>query len=100
MAPRDDETTTTSVTPIRLDPNAAEGAFSDACLVVIYGPELGRRIALGYGDFAIGRSSKSDLPLEQESVSRNHARISRNREGWTLADLGSTNGTYVNDKVI
>ena len=97
---RDDETTTTNVTPIRLDPSAAEAALGDACLVVIYGPDLGRRIALGYGDFAIGRSSRSDLPLEQESVSRNHARISRARDGWVLADLGSTNGTYVNDRAV
>lgn len=100
MATRDDETTTTSVTPIRLDPSASEGIFADACLVVIYGPELGRRIALGYQEFAIGRSSRSDLPLEQESVSRNHARISRDQGGWTLYDLGSTNGTYVNDRPI
>src|SRR5262245_34109530 len=91
-----DEETTTNVTPIKIeaqDPQKTE----DACLVVIYGPEIGRRIAMGFGNFEIGRSSKNDLALDQESVSRHHARITRAREGWSIRDLGSTNGTYVND---
>src|SRR6185369_7854274 len=46
-----------------------------ACLVVIYGPELGKRAGLGHGTFEIGRSSRSDLPIDQESISRHHARI-------------------------
>jgi diguanylate cyclase (GGDEF)-like protein len=92
-----DEETTTSVTPIHVEAKAEGGAVGDGCLVVIYGPDLGRRIGLGFGNFDIGRSSKSDLPLDQESVSRNHARIARSRDGWSLRDLGSTNGTYVND---
>lgn len=94
---RDLEETTTSVTPIRVEAKAEGGVVGDAVLVVIYGPDLGRRIALGFGNFDIGRSSKSDLPLDQESVSRNHARITRARDSWTLRDMGSTNGTYVND---
>jgi len=97
---RNEEETTTSVTPIRVEARAEGGEIGDGCLVVIYGPDLGRRIALGFGNFDIGRSSKNDLPLDQESVSRNHARISRSREGWTLRDLGSTNGTYVNSEQI
>lgn len=97
---RNEEETTTSVTPIRVEPKAEGGTIGDAVLVVIYGPDLGRRIALGFGNFDIGRSSKNDLPLDQESVSRNHARITRSRDGWSLRDLGSTNGTYVNDAPI
>ena len=46
-----------------------------ACLVVIYGPELGKRAPLGQATFEIGRSSRSDLPIDQESISRHHARI-------------------------
>lgn len=90
--------TTTSVTPIRVSPRPE--AVSEACLVVIYGPDMGRRIPLGFGAFEIGRSSKNDLPLDQDSVSRHHARITRSREGWSVRDLGSTNGTYVNDAAV
>ncbi len=44
----------------------------------------------------LGRSPSSDIVLPDVSVSKNHARISQDGEGWSLADLGSTNGTWVN----
>ncbi len=69
-----------------------------ACIVVIYGPDLGRRAALGQGTFEIGRSSRSDLPIDQESISRHHARITWNGTNHVIEDLGSTNGTFVNDQ--
>src|ERR1700743_479526 len=47
----------------------------DACLVVIYGLELGRKYNLENANVIIGRSSKSDVQIDQESVSRNHAKI-------------------------
>ena len=71
-----------------------------ACLVVIYGPDLGKRAALGHGNFEIGRSSRSDMPIDQESISRHHARISFDGHRHVIEDLGSTNGTWVNDRSI
>lgn len=72
----------------------------DACLVVIYGDDLGRRIPLRAEPCIIGRSSKSDVQIDQESVSRNHARIASAPQGYVVRDLGSTNGTYVNDDLV
>jgi diguanylate cyclase (GGDEF)-like protein len=72
----------------------------DACIVVIYGPELGKRAALGRGVFQIGRSSKNELPIDQESVSRHHARIVPVSRAYYIEDLGSTNGTFVNDELV
>lgn len=69
----------------------------NACIVVIYGPELGRRAELSRNTFEIGRSQKCDLPIDEESVSRHHARVSFSGGGWVIEDLGSTNGTYVRD---
>jgi diguanylate cyclase (GGDEF)-like protein len=69
-----------------------------ACIIVIYGAELGRRIPLGTAAFEIGRSSNSDLFIDQESVSRHHARMMCDGDSYFVSDLGSTNGTYVNDE--
>jgi two-component system, cell cycle response regulator len=97
----DDRTTNpnkTVVTVVAQQPKKVEAR--DACLVVIYGDDLGRRIPLGGEPCVIGRSSKCDVEIDQESVSRNHARLSRGPGGYLARDLGSTNGTYVNDEQI
>ncbi|MGD0675553.1 MAG: GGDEF domain-containing protein [Polyangiaceae bacterium] len=70
----------------------------NACLVVIYGPELGKRVQLGTAPFQIGRSTANDLALEQESVSRHHARITFDGADYWLGDMQSTNGTFLNDE--
>lgn len=44
----------------------------------------------------IGRLPGSDLKLSHDSVSRSHAELRHDGSGWTLLDLGSTNGTHVN----
>ena len=48
----------------------------------------------------IGRSSKCDIQIDQESVSRNHSKIVNTGKSILIRDLGSTNGTYVNDEPI
>jgi diguanylate cyclase (GGDEF)-like protein len=79
---------------------AAATAGVAACLVVMYGPDLGRRTALERATFTIGRSSQSDLCIDQESVSRTHARIVFRDGAHCIEDLGSTNGTHVNDVAV
>ncbi len=44
----------------------------------------------------IGRSSRADVVLDLDGVSRRHAELSREAEGWWIKDLGSVNGTLVN----
>jgi diguanylate cyclase (GGDEF)-like protein len=72
----------------------------DAALVVIYGLDLGRKFDLTREETLIGRSSKADIQIDQESVSRNHAGITNTREGVRIRDLGSTNGTFINDDLV
>jgi two-component system cell cycle response regulator len=74
-------------------------ASNDACMIVIYGDDIGRRIPLTGAVMVIGRSSKADVQVDQESVSRNHARIAFDGRRHTVVDLGSTNGSYVNDEL-
>lgn len=51
---------------------------------------------VGDRPIVIGRAPDSDLLLQHESISRQHARIARSEEGWVLRDLGSKNGSRVN----
>ena len=78
-------------------------ARREACLVYIYptGPLMGRRCPLGSGPVVIGRSDECTLPTADASVSRHHARIEPRADGrYYATDLGSTNGTFVNDRLV
>jgi diguanylate cyclase (GGDEF)-like protein len=72
----------------------------DAALVVIHGLDLGRKYDLMKEQTVVGRSSKADIQVDQEAISRNHARFTIQAGRVSLKDLGSTNGTYVNDEMI
>ena len=72
----------------------------EACLVVIYGSELGKKYNLNSASLVIGRSSKCDIQIDQESISRNHSKIVNTGKSILIRDLGSTNGTYVNDEPV
>jgi diguanylate cyclase (GGDEF)-like protein len=71
-------------------------------LVIIYSKEstnLGKRYVLDptAGPLTIGRGGDNNIVLESDSVSRRHARFEQREGAWWVTDLGSTNGTYVND---
>jgi diguanylate cyclase (GGDEF)-like protein len=55
---------------------------------------------LGTAPFEIGRAAKNDLPIDQESISRHHARITFDGAQYWVQDLNSTNGTFVNDEAV
>jgi len=71
---------------------------ADACIVRIYPPGegLGRRIELTE-DVSLGRDPANTVAIDSQNVSRRHARIVGRRHHKVVVDLGSTNGTYVND---
>ena len=98
---RDSQASERTVITQRKLPVTQESALGrEAYLVVIYGEDLGRRIALGETAIEAGRSTACGIPVDQESVSRHHARIWWTGSGYKVKDLGSTNGTYVNDALI
>jgi len=92
---------TTSVTPKR----RASDPSPEASVIVIAHPQnqmLGTRFRFRSGTTVIlGRSPAADISLpEISSMSRQHARLRYRAESVVLEDLGSTNGTYVNDRRI
>jgi pSer/pThr/pTyr-binding forkhead associated (FHA) protein len=52
------------------------------------------------GELVIGRSSELDMVLFEDMVSRKHAKLTLTPDQITIADLGSTNGTFVNGEKV
>ena len=56
----------------------------------------GRRRMLSGSKLVLGRSREADIVIDDPNVSRRHAELRQADGGWTIADLGSTNGVKVN----
>lgn len=71
-----------------------------AMLIINRGSNLGSRFLVTAQGASIGRSSDSDVFLDDVTVSRSHARIESTSSGFSLTDSGSLNGTYVNNSSV
>ena len=71
---------------------------TDNCLVAIHGPNIGKKYVLDEEEFTIGRDSKNNIVVDLDNVSRRHAKVSTRVGKCFVSDLGSTNGTYLNDE--
>lgn len=69
-------------------------------LVVTRGPNSGSEFALEHVITNLGRHPESDVFLDDVTVSRRHAEIQRTPAGYVVRDVGSLNGTYLNQKMI
>ncbi len=74
----------------------SDPGFVPAFLYVEKGPGAGQLIPVKQGALIIGRASICDLRLQHPSISRRHAQLTRQGDRFTLKDLGSQNGTFVN----
>jgi diguanylate cyclase (GGDEF)-like protein len=91
-----DETRVTKISTI----NALGTVSRDCCLVQIHGPELGKKYVLEEAELTIGRDENNVIVVDLDNVSRRHARISSKQGRMFVEDLGSTNGTYLNDQEV
>ena len=69
-----------------------------AQLLVIRGQAQSESVDLQVSQLTIGREEENDLALNSEKVSRRHARILNEGGHYYVEDLGSFNGTFVNDR--
>src|SRR3954467_6080911 len=67
-----------------------------ALLVVKRGPNAGSRFLLDKDVTTAGRHPESDIFLDDVTVSRRHAEFHRGGAGFSVCDVGSLNGTYLN----
>lgn len=82
--------------PVERESSLTQGT---AQLVVRSGPLEGVRFTLPANrqeTIGIGRAADNEIFLDDVTVSRKHARFSFDGDSWTIHDLGSLNGTYVN----
>src|SRR5205085_7972955 len=68
-------------------------------LIVAKGSGRGRKFRFE-GEVTFGRDAANDVVLNQAAVSRVHARIERQGDGWALLDRGSANGTELNGAAV
>lgn len=72
----------------------------ESAILLTRGPGAGSLLRLGHEIVTLGRSSTATVLLDDISVSRRHAEISAVALGYRIVDLGSLNGTYVNDSPV
>jgi hypothetical protein len=73
-------------------------AASGLQLLVQQGPRAGQSFDFSKPVITIGREAGNDLVLEDPQVSRHHARLTLAAGGYVIEDLGSTNGTFINEQ--
>ncbi|WP_138735553.1 FHA domain-containing protein FhaB/FipA [Modestobacter excelsi] len=88
----------TSVPPRAAAAGRKRGNRGPRHLVVTAGPLSGTRITLGEQAILIGRADDSTLVLTDDFASSRHARLTNRSGQWYVEDLGSTNGTYLDQQ--
>ena len=97
LQPLEEQTMAITVAPEDEEgPSLEELGPDQALLVIKGGPTAGSTVLVDKDITRLGRSPDSDVFLNDITVSRRHAEISREGKGFVIKDAGSLNGTYVN----
>lgn len=81
-------------------PEVGGSARTTGRLILYVNGQFVREQTLNGQNMMIGRNSRCEFQLRDTMVSRRHAKLVISPDGVTLSDLGSRNGTYVNDRRI
>ena len=97
-----DEDETRAINPatdtLKIDMELAKA--TEPALIVIRGALQGKKFNLKGSRFLLGREKTIDICIDDANISRQHARILKEGDDYFIEDLGSRNGTYLNDEPI
>ncbi|MEO7804745.1 MAG: FHA domain-containing protein [Actinomycetota bacterium] len=104
LQPEDVADTTVTFTPLEAEAEAPDEVSvpiedleeGKAILVIRRGPETGTKFILDKDVITCGRDKGGDIFLDDVTVSRKHCEIRRLEHGFSISDMGSLNGTFVN----
>ncbi|MFT3767700.1 MAG: sigma 54-interacting transcriptional regulator [Minicystis sp.] len=80
---------------LQLESRARELRLDGFTLTIVEGPGAGAVVRAQKSEVSIGTAPANDLVLADQTVSRHHCAISATPQGFQLADLGSSNGTWI-----
>ena len=95
-----ESTTDISVVPAFIREESTQRIAQALRMVCVAGADLGRTFRVGATTMLIGRGGSVDISLHAKDVSRHHARLHTSGSTFTLEDLGSSNGTFVNGEQV
>ncbi len=93
-----DKTTVISEDQATLKKDLKKAQESEACLILVRGAPQGHRFFITTDEMVIGRDPSAEISVADQGISRKHAKVSRQAGKVTLTDLGSSNGTLINEK--
>jgi diguanylate cyclase (GGDEF)-like protein len=92
-----EKTTVISADQETLKKELAKAKEQSACIIIIRGQPQGHRFFLTQPEMVIGRDQSADIVVSDQSISRKHGKLTDAQGKVTLTDLGSSNGTFIND---
>jgi two-component system, cell cycle response regulator len=72
------------------------GGIPKANFVVLTGQDIGHKYEINKAEIVIGRGEDAEIIIDDEDVSRHHAKVEARPDSFIITDLGSTNGMLVN----
>lgn len=97
MAPHHDTAEEKTVVATAVDiATVLAGARDHALLLVLSGPAIGQTYTIGPQAAVFGRGEGNEVQIPDPGISRHHVRFALTEQGFTISDLASANGTFVN----
>jgi two-component system cell cycle response regulator len=95
-----DKTTVLQNDQSTLNAELQKAKEQEACIIIIRGTPQGHRFFLTQLEMTIGRDPTADISVSDQGISRKHAKLTKEEGKVRLTDLGSSNGTFINDKKV